>query len=219
MSRSGAAVTLLLFLLCLAAIPAAQAQEGQCPVGIAHCIPPPYSVPAAPVWATLNGIAGDNYPGGNETFTVFFVNSDSPPLGKVTLLSETLTSPFGNATVGGLPVELASGESLSSNITVQIPRDFAGNNFTANIVIHINVANATVASAPGVLTGSAQVFMLGYPLGGVPRTSSATSTQHTTTQSGTVSTSLFYAGVGIPSLVVIVLFAILVRDRGRQPLA
>lgn len=219
MSRFEAAVIPLLFLLCIAAIPAAQAQVAQCQVGIAHCEPPPYAVPAAPVWATLNAIAGGNYPGGNETFTVFFVNSDSPPLGKVTLLSETLTSPFRNATVGGLPVELASGESLSSNITVQIPRDFAGNNFTAKIVIYIDVANATVESAPSVLTGSAQVFMLGYPLGGVPRTSSATSMQQTATQSGTVSASLFYAGVGIPSLVVIVLLAILVRDRGRQPLA
>ncbi len=172
-----AGVLALLALSFLGATPALAA----CAPGAVHCLPPPYSQAAAPVWATLNAVAGGNYPGGNEEFDVFVVNSDSPPLGNATLLSETLTTPFQNVSVSGLPVELASGQSLSSNITVQIPRDFAQNNFTASILIHLNVANSTVASAPTELTGSAQVVMLGFPLEGVNSTSPTSAGKTTTT--------------------------------------
>jgi hypothetical protein len=218
MPRLEAVVLTLLVLSCLAAVPAGQAMplpaEGGCLPGVIHCMAPPYAVPAAPVWATLNALGYGNYPGGNEEFAVFFVNSDSPPLGNVTLVSETLTSPFQNSSVSGLPVELAPGQTMLSNIYLQIPSDFSQNNFTASITIDFHIANAT-PSIPSVLTGTAHVFMLGPPIGQVTSTSSTTSTQQTTTQSGTVSPSLFYAGVGIPSLIVIVLLALLVRDRGR----
>ena len=218
MSRLEAGVIALLALTCLAAVPAVQATplpaQGGCPPEIVHCLPPPYTVPAAPVWATLNAVGSGNYPGGNEEFTVFVVNSDSPPLGNVTLLNETLTAPFQNASVTGLPVELAPGQALFSNITLQIPLDFSQSNFTATIAIDFHVANAT-AVTPKLLTGTAHVFILGPPLGQVTSTSSATSAHQTTTQSGTFSTSLFYAGIGIPSLIAIVLLALLVRDRGR----
>jgi hypothetical protein len=218
MRRLEAGVLTLLAISCLAAVPAAQAiplpAQGGCPPAAVHCAAPPYAVPAAPVWATLNALGYGNYPGGNEQFTVFFVNSDSPPLGNATLLSETLTTPFQNASVSGLPVQLAPGQTMLSNIYLQIPRDFSQNNFTARITINFHLANA-IGSTPRVLTGTALVLVLGPPIGQVASTSSTTtSTQQTTTKSGTVSTSLFYAGVGIPSVIVIVLLALLVRYRG-----
>ena len=218
MPRLEAGVLTLLVLSCLAAVPAGQAiplpAVGGCPPAVIHCEAPPYAVPAAPVWATLNALGYGNYPGGNEEFALFFVNSDSPPLGNVTLFNETLTTPFQNASVSGLPVELAPGQTMLSSIYLQIPSDFSQSNFTASVTIDFHIANA-IASTPNVLTGTAHVFMLGPPIGQVTNTSSMTSTQQTTTQSRTVSTSLFYAGVGIPSLIVIVLLALLVRDRGR----
>jgi hypothetical protein len=218
MRRLEAGVITLLTLSCLAFVPAGQAiplpAQGGCPPAVIHCQAPPYAVPAAPVWATLNALGYGNYPGGNEEFAVLFVNSDSPPLGNVTLLNETLTAPFQNASVSGLPVQLAPGQTMLSNVYLQIPSDFSQSNFTASITIDFHIANATAAT-PSVLTGTAHVFMLGPPIGQVTSTSSTTSTQQTTTQSGTVSMPLFYAGVGIPSLIVIVLLALLVRDRGR----
>jgi hypothetical protein len=215
MSGLKAGVLALLVLSFLAAAPAGQAiplpAQGGCAPRAVHCIPPPYAVPAAPVWATLNAPAQANYPGGDEQLTVFFLNSDSPPLGNVTLLSETLRAPFQNATVSGLPVDLAPGQALISNITLQIPSDFSQSNFTASITIDFHIANAT-ASIPTTLVGNAQVFVLGPPVQ-VASTSSTTSTQQTTTQSGTFPTSLFYASVGVPSLVAIVLLVLLMRDR------
>jgi hypothetical protein len=162
----------LLFVSCLALVPPGQAQV-ICPPRLPHCAPPPYLVPASPVWATFNAVAGGNYPGGSQEFTVFIVNSDSPPLGNTTVQSEVLTTPFQNVTLTGLPVELARGQSLSSNVTVQIPRNFDRNNFTAYVLIHVSVANSTLASAPTELTGTAQVFMLGSPIGAPSSTTSA----------------------------------------------
>lgn len=204
----------VLALIALSSLASALPAQGACPPGVAECIAPPYAIPAEPVWATLNGVAGGNYPGGTEVFTVFIANSDSPPLGNVTLNSVALNAPFQNASLSGLPLQLAPGQTLSTNMTIQIPRDFAQNNFTAYIAINFDVANAT-ASTLRELTGSAQVFMLGAPLSGMSSTSSSTSATQSTTQGGTVSASLFYAGVGIPSLIVIVLLALLVRPRGR----
>lgn len=218
MSRLEAGVLALLVLSCLAAVPAGQAiplpAQGGCNPNAVHCLPPPYAVPAAPVWATFNALGDGNYPGGNETFTVFFVNSDSPPFGNVTLFSETLTTPFQNASVSGLPVELAPGQTILSSIFVQIPGDYSQGNFTASVTIDFHIANST-ASTPKVLTGAAQVFVLGPPIGRVTSTSTA-STQQTTAEGGAVSTSLFYAGVGIPTLIAIGLVAALLRQRGRQ---
>jgi len=219
MPRLEAGILTLLVLSCLAAVPATQAvplpAQGGCKPGAEHCLPPPYAVPAAPVWATLNALGNGNYPGGSEQFTVFFVNSDYPPFGNVTLLSETLITPFQNASVSGLPVELAAGQTVTSSIYLQIPHDFSQSSFAASVTIDFHIANST-ASTPRVLTGTAQVFVLGPPVERVTSTSSTASTQQTTTQSGAVSTSLFYAGLGIPSLIVIVLLALLVRNRGRH---
>ncbi|HEV2389828.1 MAG TPA: hypothetical protein VGS04_03795 [Nitrososphaerales archaeon] len=215
MPRLEAGVLALLVLSCLAAVPAGRAfplpAVGGCPPAVIHCEAPPYAVPAAPVWATLNALGYGNYPGGNEEFAVFFVNSDSPPLGNVTLLDETLTTPFRNASVSGLPVELAPGQTMLSSIYLQIPADFANSNFTASVTIDFHIANGN-ASTPNVLTGTAHVFMLGPPIMQFPSTST-TSTQQATMQNGTVSGPLFYAGVGIPSIIVVVLFALLVRGR------
>ncbi len=211
-------VLTLLVLSCLLAVPPSQAiplpAQGGCPPPSVHCLPPPYAVPAAPVWATVNAPAQANYPGGNEQVTVFFLNSDSPPLGNVTLVSETLRAPFQNASVSGLPVELAPGQALLSNITLQIPSDFSQNNFTASVTIDFHIANAS-ASIPTILTGTAQIFMLGPPVAQVTSTTSTISTQQTTSQSGTFPTSLFYAAVGVPSLIAIVLLVLLMRDMRR----
>jgi len=218
MPRLEARLLTLVVLSCLAAVLAGQAflppARGACAPAVVHCMAPPYAVPAAPVWATLNALGYGNYPGGNEQFTVFFVNSDSPPLGNVTLLNETLTTPFQNASLSGLPVVLAPGQTMLSNIYLQIPRDFSQNNFTAHITIDFHVANST-ATTPTVLSGTAKVLMLGPPIGQATSASSTTSTQQASTQSGTVSTSFFYAGVGIPSFIVIALLALFVRERGR----
>lgn len=156
---------------CLAALPAAPVQ-GACAPNVVHCMPPPYSVGAAPIWATLTPVAGGNYPGGNQVFNVFVVNSDSPPLGNITLNTETVTTPVQNVTVSGLPVSLNPGQSLSQNITMQIPRDFAANNFTASLDIHFKIANATPAD-PTTLTTSTKVYILGGPLGSVPSISTS----------------------------------------------
>ncbi len=164
------AAAIVLVLSCLAALPAAPV-EGACNPGVVHCLPPPYSVGAAPIWAILTPVAGGNYPGGNQVFNVFVVNSDSPPKGNITLLTETLTTPIQNFTVSGLPVQLAPGQSLSQNITLQIPRDFAQSNFTVGLAMHFSIANSTPAD-PTTLTTSAKVYMLGGPLGEVPSTSS-----------------------------------------------
>lgn len=163
-------VLVALVLSCLAASPAAPVQ-GACAPGIVHCLPPPYAVGAAPIWATLTPVAGGNYPGGNQLFNLFVLNSDSPPLGNITLLTGTVTTPIKNLTVSGLPVVLAPGQSLSQNITLQIPRDFAQNNLTANLAMHFSIANATNAD-PTIVSTSAQVYMLGGPLGSVPNTPS-----------------------------------------------
>ena len=175
--------------------------------------------PPQPFWATLNALGYGNYPGGNEQFTVFVVNTDSPPLGNVTLINETLTAAalppaFNTGYAIGLPVQLETGQAILSTISLEIPANFTQSNFTATVVINLEVANGTSFYSTQ-LTESTTVVMLSLP-GTVKTTSSTTSTasgSQTTTQSGGVSSSLFYAGVGVPSVVVIVLLALLVRAR------
>jgi hypothetical protein len=171
------ATAILLLISGVLFVPSAQAQGG-CPPPIVHCLPPPYAVPAEPVWATFDAIAGGNYPGGDQVFSVLVVNSDSPPLGNTTVSSETLSTPFENVTITGLPAVLASGQSLTTNVTVPIPRNFTQSSFMAHVVIHIHIANST-ASSPTLLTGSAQVFVLGSPLAGAP-SANITSAKQTT---------------------------------------
>ena len=181
---------------------------------------PPPGGAAEPVWATVNALPQGNYPGGNEIFDIFVVNSDQPPNGNVTLVNETLTAPAlppdqQTNTAIGLPIMLSPGQGILNTIALPIPSNFTQSNFTANLVVYVFYANGTALK----LTGSTQVSLLGLP-GSTAQTTSSTSSQttqtgQTTTQSGTVSTTLFAAGTAIPSIVVLILLILLVQRRGR----
>ena len=176
------------------------------------------------VWATLNALGYGNYPGGNEEFTVFVVNSDSPPLGNMSLFNETLTapalpSPYNTGNAIGLPVQLSTGQAILSTIYLAIPSNFTQSSFTATVAIDLQIANGTGFFSKQ-LTESTTVEMLGLPgtTTSVGSTTSEASTSQATTQGSGVSSGLFYAGVGVPSVVVIILLALLLRGRGRpQP--
>ncbi len=210
----GATVLTLLMLSFLVATPAS-----------AVSIAPPFALAAEPVWATINAAAQGNYPGGNELFDVFVVDSALPPEGNVTVQTATLTAPAlpvnqQSNFATGLPTILSPGQSILLTIYLPIPADFAHSNFTANLVVNVLLQNGT-ASIPLKLTGSTTVFMLGLPgSGGQTSTSSAQTTSSTSsaqsTQSGTVSSTLFAAGVAIPSIIAIILLVLLVR-RGSKP--
>jgi hypothetical protein len=209
-----AATLTLLMLSFLAATPA----RAQCGQGAGECIAKPYSQAAEPIWATLNAVPQGNYPGGNEIFDVFVVNSDQPPAGNATLINETLTAPalpsaFQTNTAIGLPVELSPGQAIVNTIALQIPSTFTQSNFTAYLLAYVQLHNGT-AFVNLRLTGNLKVFILGLPIGGATTASSASQSIQTS-QGGTVSTSLFAAGVAIPSIVVIILLALLVRGRGQ----
>jgi hypothetical protein len=210
----------LLVLSFLVAAPARAAVNLQAvPPGAGEIIAPPYAVASEPVWATLNAVPQGNYPGGNEIFDVFVVNSDHPPDGNVTLVNETLTAPalpstFQTNNAIGLPVQLSPGQAIVNTIALEIPSDFSQNNFTANLAAFVQLNNGT-SYINLKLTGSLVVYLLGLPgSGSQTTTTSASPSTQTTTQGGTVSTSLFAAGVAIPSIVVIILLALLVRGRG-----
>jgi hypothetical protein len=199
-----AAVLVLLVLSFLAAAPARAATSPSAP---------------QPVWATLNALGYGNYPGGNEQFTVFVVNTDSPPLGNVSLINETLTAPalpsaYNTGYGIGLPVQLATGQAILTTIYLEIPTNFAQSNFTATAVINLQIANGTGFFSKQ-LTESTTVVMLSLPGTPASSTTSGVSSSQATTQSGGVSPGLFYAGVGVPSVVAIILLALLVRARGR----
>jgi hypothetical protein len=176
------------------------------------------------VWATLNALGYGNYAGGNEEFTVFVVNSDSPPLGNMSLFNETLTAPalppsYSTGSAIGLPVQLSAGQAILSTIYLEIPSNFTGSSFTATVAIDLQIANGTSFFSKQ-LTESTTVVMLGLPGTTTPpsSTTSAASSSQTITQSGGVSSGIFYAGIGAPSVIVIILLALLVRRRGRpQP--
>ncbi|HEV2389683.1 MAG TPA: hypothetical protein VGS04_03060 [Nitrososphaerales archaeon] len=213
-----AGMLVLLMLSFLGATPAL----AQCVIkpGHAECIAPLYAVPAEPVWATLNAATSDNYPGGNETFNVFVINSDVPPKGNVTVYNETITATalppaLNTSRATGLPMQLSPGQAITSTITLPIPNDFKPNNFTASLVVNVSYWNGTT-DIPVKLSGAtAIVYILGAPLAGASTASTATSqTTATPTQGGTVSTGLFAAAVAIPSVVAVILIALLVRRSG-----
>jgi hypothetical protein len=210
-----------LALLMLSFLVATPAHGVNPPPGAGEIIAPPYAVPAESVWATLNAVPQGNYPGGNLKFLVFVVNSDKPPNGNVTLLNETLTAPalpptFQTNNGIGLPIELSPGQAIENTIYLSIPSNFTQSNFTANLVANAALFNGTT-NIFLKLTGTTQVFLLGLPGTGTQTTSSTSqSTQTSTTQSGTVSTTLFAAGIAIPSIVVVILLILLVR-RGGSP--
>ena len=215
----GATMLMLLMLSFLVATPVRAANPAP-PPGVGEILAAPYAVPAEPIWATLNALPQGNYPGGNEIFDVFVVNSDQPPKGNVTLINETLTAPALPSSLNtnnaiGLPIELAPGQAILNTIALEIPSNFTQSNFTADLVANVFYWNGTI-NIPLKLTGTALVYMLGLP-GSTPHTttsSSASQTTQTTTPSGTVSTTLFAAGVALPSIVVVILLVLLVRGRG-----
>lgn len=180
--------------------------------------------PPQPVWATLNARGYGNYPGGNEQFTVFVVNSDSPPLGNVSLINETLTAPalpppYNTGSAIGLPVQLATGQAILSTIYLEIPTSFTQSNFTATLVINLQIANGTNFLSRQLIE-STTVVMLSLPgtVTSATSTESVASSSQATTESSGVSSGLFYAGVGVPSVVAIILLALLARGRGHpQP--
>jgi hypothetical protein len=200
------------------------------PVGMTR---PPPAGPGNPVWATLNAATQGNYPGGNETFYVFVVNSDQPPDGNVTLINETLTAPAlppeyqtqidsvslfdeGSSSSIGLPIDLLPGEAISNVMTLEIPSNFTQDNFTADLMVNVAVWNGTTSFYLR-LSSSTVVTLHGLAGTGTQTTTSSTAqstqTGQTTTQSGTVSSSLFAAGVAIPTIVAFILLALLVRGR------
>jgi hypothetical protein len=183
--------------------------------------PPPYALASEPVWATVNAAAQGNYPGGNEVFDIFVVNSALPPNGNLSIDSMTLSTSawsHANSNFGiGLPATLLPEQSLLFTIALEIPSNFTLSNFTASLAINTRLWNGT-AYIPLKLTGTSQVFMLVLPgqSGGQATTATTTTVTQTVTQSGGVSTTLFTAGVAIPALVAIVFLVLLVQARGRS---
>ena len=210
----GATVLMLLMLSSLGATPVGAA----CSNRAGECLAPPYAVPAEPVWATLNAFPQGNYPGGNLEFHVFVINSGHAPDGNVTLLNESLTAAafppsLNTSKTTGLPLVLAPGQAITSTVALHVPSNFAPNNFTASLVVDVLLWNGTI-NLPLKLTGSAVVYILGPPAAGTSTTSTTSQTTDATSQGGTVSSTLFAAGVAIPSIVVVLLLVLLVRGRG-----
>jgi len=160
---------------------------------------------SAPIWVTLNASAQGNYPGGDELFIIFVVNSAQNPKENETITDIKLVAPFGSNSAIGLPATLAPGQSIQPTIHLEIPANFSQRSFQANLTLHGIDRNGT-ATIPLTFTGTAIVDVFALP------SSPSTSTQ-SESQAGAISTTLFAAGVGIPSLVAVVLVALLVRAR------
>jgi hypothetical protein len=209
----------MLLLLMFSFLAAAPVGAYCAPGGIGLCGEPP-----EPVWAALSATSQGNYPGGNEIFDVFIVNSDQPPDGNFTIFNETLTAPALPAccntnTSIGLPLSLDPGQAILSAIHLEIPSNFTQSNFTADLVVNGALWNGT-ASIHLTLTGTTDVYLHSLaPAGTQPSTTSSTSqTAHTTvtiTRSRGVPWPLFAVGVGILSSVVVMLLVLLARGRGR----
>lgn len=161
----------------------------------------------APIYATLNGQTQGNYPGGNEFFNIFVVDSSFDPPENETILNMTLTAPFQTNTGIGFPSTITPGESILSTIALEIPANFSARSFTASLVVYAELLSPT-GPVSAKLSGSTLVDVFAAP-------GAATSTAHSST-SGTVSTSVFAAGVAVPTIVAVLLLALLVR-RGSKP--
>jgi hypothetical protein len=163
-----------------------------------------------PIWVTINASALANYPGGDETFVIFAVNSALPPAGNETITDMTLTAPFGSNFGIGLPATIPPGQSLLSTIHIEIPANFTQKSFVANLVVHAKLWNGTVNNSV-TITGSATVDVFALP----SQSTTQTSTQPASTEGG-VSTTLFAVGVAIPSIIVIILLILLLRKKPGQ---
>lgn len=172
-----------------------------------HEIGPP---PSQPIWATVNATATGNYPGGNELFTIFIVNSAQDPKINETIQNATLTAPFGSNFGPGLPSTVTPGQSLLLTIYLEIPLNFSQPTFNANLLIHATILNRTITK-PITLTGVATVNVYSS---GPSSSQGATTTAQSAGPGGSLSPTLFAAGVAIPSIVAIVLLVLLIRGRG-----
>jgi hypothetical protein len=159
-----------------------------------------------PVWVTLNASASGNYPGGNELFTVFVVNTQLKPINE-TVQNMTLRAPFGSNFGPGLPATVSPGLSLLVTIYLQIPANFSKPSFTADLVAYVTVLNGTATTLK--VTGSAAVNVFSL----TSQTTSSETAPPPTGQSGSISTTLFAAGIAVPSLIVVVLVVLLIRAR------
>jgi hypothetical protein len=166
---------------------------------------------AQPIWVTVNASAQGNYPGGDELFTVFAVNSAQTPTENIRIDNMTLKAPFQTNFGPGLPVILVPGASVLVTIHLEIPSNFAQNNFTANLVVHAGIWNGTGYNQISV-TGSAPVNVF-FLTPSQQTSSQSTTTTQSTAQGGTVSTTLFAAGVAVPSIVAVILLILLVQKR------
>jgi hypothetical protein len=193
----GVAMFTLLVLSCLVAIQVRAQEEGDIPV--------PGSIP---VYVILNAEANGNYPGGNEFFSVTVVNSDIS--GDITITNATLTAtalgPNGVNTGIGLPATLMTGQSYATNIALQIPANFTQTGFEASLVVRGTYANGTGQSA-AEWTGNADVSVFQLSA------SSQTTSLSVTGTTGTVSSTVFAAGVALPTIVAIILLVLLVRQK------
>ncbi len=167
---------------------------------------PPFT---QPLWVTVNALAQGNYPGGNEMFTVFAVNSAPKAENNETIYNMTLTAPFASNFGPGLPATIRPGQSILVTIYLPIPANFTQSSFTADLVVHASIWNGT-GNQPFKLTGSAPVNVFALP----SQVSSQTTTA-TTGQTGGISTTLFAVGVAVPSLIAIVVLALLIQARAK----
>jgi hypothetical protein len=197
--RAGLASLLLSILMLVFAQPAWGQGHGS-PLG-------PY-----PIWATINSNAQGNYPGGNELFTVFVVNSASTSMTD-TIDNATLTAPWpGGVYYGiGLPTILKQGQGVTLTIYAQIPSNFTQPNFTANLLIHATLGNSTT-SQNVTLTGTAVVNIFA-----LSSSQSSQTTTQPTSSSGTVSTNTFYLAVAVPSIIAVIFLALFAQARSKRP--
>jgi hypothetical protein len=211
----GTAVLALLMLSSLVAVPVHAQASVACNGAVADEGMTCY--PTNPVWATLIPAAQGNYPGGNEIFSVFVVNSAPSPNENFTIYNMTLSAPFGPGGTStcstcsnygiGLPATITPGQAFAGTIALQVPVNITQSSFTANLVINGGLWNGTANNA-AKLTGMAAIYVLALP--------GQSSTDSNTSHSGTVSTTLFGAGVAIPSIIAVVLLALVVQTRGRS---
>jgi hypothetical protein len=194
----GVSMLLLLTFSSLAAV-AAHAQEG------GYAPPTPM-----PIWATFNASAQGNYPGGDEQFYAFVVNSAQTPGETEIVDNMTVTAPFFTNFAPGLPATLTPGESLLATITLPIPQNITLNQFSGNLVVHARIWNGTVYQKVS-LTGAAVVSI--FYASPQSAASATTTTSQSASQPGTISTTLFAAGVAVPTIIVIILLILLVRSR------
>jgi hypothetical protein len=159
----------------------------------------------APIWVTLNASAQGNYPGGDVLFIIFIVNSAQNPKENETITDIKLAAPFGSNNAIGLPATLKPGQSIQPTIHLEIPANFSQRSFQANLTLHGTDQNGT-ATIPLTFTGTAIVDVFALP-------SSLSPSPQPASQADTISTTLFAAGVGIPSLVAIILLVLLVRAK------